>query len=1105
MRLPARLIALAILATVSPAPGHARTLALPVRDPRASGLEAPCYTAEKLELRLQPAAAAAARGARVALPAGIAAGRVAFGLLGVPGVDQAAAALGAWFEPEFRGERPPADARATDFTAYYLVHLPPGGSLTAALDRFAACAEVASVDPIAILPVEIVPNDSLWPRQYWHYQPSRHDIHSPEAWDVTTGDSAIVVGVIDTGVMPYHPDLQGQMWSNPAEVAGAPGVDDDGNGFVDDTWGWDFVDHPSGTTGIIPGEDTVDQDPDPNDFAGHGTFVAGVLGAHGNNGIGPAGMAWHVRIMPLRIGWSTYSNPLGQVDMSYAAQALRYAARMHANIVNCSFATLNTNGLYDAAAAAIKAGVVIIAAAGNNGSPHDLAERADVIAVAATDQTDAIALYSNTGDFVDLAAPGTFFFSTYIQRPGSDSLGLRQPDYSTVLTALSGTSFSSPLVAGAVALVQSLRRARGERLLSPMGALFRMSETADDISAENPSVAGYGSGRLNVYRALTDPPRSLAWPGGARTVGPAVAFDTNGRTAAAWLTSAQQLLIADPATGDTLALTPLPYAPARQLAGARMGGGVGFELFAGSSNGRMMGFDSTGAQLPGFPVSGPTGITPSLDGGPALADVDGDGVRDIVCGGEDGQLWAWNTSGARLANFPVAISALGISAPVACADLDGAPGAEIVAVTREGDLHVVGGDGNELPGFPVTVGGTPFAPAIAWAGDSARIVVASLDTLRVFDVAGNVRAQRALAGNVTQDPALGDLDGDGADDIVVATAAADLEAYSLAGAPLQGWPRPLPLAATGAPVLGHLAGRAAADALVMTGIGLVGLDGGGQRLTAFPKADGAGLAPALLELDGDGATEVLAGTGADSSLVVYDAGPRSWNTTPQPWPTARGDMARTGARPRDALPPAAVTDLASGAITPTSVALTWTAPGDDGMLGRATAYELRETTFKGFAGSATQGTVIGGVAPPDTAGSPQSAIVHGLAPNTTVYFWLRARDDAGNVSACSNVVGLTTPDRGPPLPPEFALSAPSPAGAAPVALAWRVRAGDRGELSIYDVTGRRLQRFAVGPASHGEQQWNGRDAGGHAVPAGVYFARLACGSLHLQTRVVLLP
>src|SRR6185503_7530744 len=199
------------------------------RVPGVSGAVAgPAYRGDLIELRLAPGFSrmAAARTAGLA--------RVS--ALGLARVDGLAARLGgAWFEPLFPGETaPPAGSDEPDFTSFYVVHLPPGVALAEAIEQFAGLAEVVSADPIAILPVDAFPNDSLWSVSSWFYQPgSRRDIHAPEAWDVTTGDTAVVVAILDTGVVPYHPDLggtvaglPGQIWTNWAEAGGVAGVDD---------------------------------------------------------------------------------------------------------------------------------------------------------------------------------------------------------------------------------------------------------------------------------------------------------------------------------------------------------------------------------------------------------------------------------------------------------------------------------------------------------------------------------------------------------------------------------------------------------------------------------------------------------------------------------------------------------------------------------------------------------------------------------------------------------------------------------------------------------------------------------------------------------------
>ena len=158
-----------------------------------------------------------------------------------------------------------------------------------------------------------------------HRADGRHpdaDIDAPEAWNVFTGSAATVVAVIDTGVDYTHPDLAANMWVNPGEIPGN-GIDDDGNGFVDDVHGYDFVNN----------------DGDPMDDHGHGTHVAGTIGAVGNNGMGVTGVNWHVRIMALK-----FLDARGTGTVANAIRALDYAVANGATVSNNSYG----GGGYDA-------------------------------------------------------------------------------------------------------------------------------------------------------------------------------------------------------------------------------------------------------------------------------------------------------------------------------------------------------------------------------------------------------------------------------------------------------------------------------------------------------------------------------------------------------------------------------------------------------------------------------------------------------------------------------------------------------------------------------------------------------------------------------------
>jgi subtilisin family serine protease len=256
------------------------------------------------------------------------------------------------------------------------------------------------------------------------------DVNAPEAWNTYTGDANFTVAIIDTGTQYSHPDLAANIWTNPGEIAGN-GIDDDGDGYVDDTRGWDFF--------------SIDNNPD--DTNGHGTHTAGTVGAVGNNGIGVAGVNWSCKLVPLR-----FIGPSGGFT-SDAILAVNYCRTKNIKVSNNSWGGGGfSQGLYDAINAAKSVGHIFCAAAGNAGTNNDTSpfypaayNLDNLIAVAATDNNDARASFSNYGaSSVDLGAPGVNVLSTY---------------FGSQYAYLSGTSMATPHVAGGVALVYALNPA----------------------------------------------------------------------------------------------------------------------------------------------------------------------------------------------------------------------------------------------------------------------------------------------------------------------------------------------------------------------------------------------------------------------------------------------------------------------------------------------------------------------------------------------------------------------------------------------------------------------------------------------------------------------
>lgn len=371
-----------------------------------------------------------------------------------------------------------------------------------------ALNEVKSIDyavPNGVLKVGALPNDPEFPRQDGLRNTGQTggvagaDIRAEKAWDITKGSRGVRVAITDTGADYLHPDLAANIWQNPGEVGidsqgrdkSKNGVDDDNNGYVDDFHGWDFVNN----------------DNDPMDDHGHGTHVAGTIGAVSNNGIGITGLNWQVGIVPLK-----FLSADGGGDEASAIKAIEYAATMGIPIVNASWGGFGYNqALKDAIEAAGKKGVLFVTAAGNNGYDNDTIntfpanfDLDNLISVAAIDRNDQKASFSNFGSTkVHIAAPGV----------NSLSLGISDNGRDAPLVVMDGTSMAAPYVAGAAALVKSAFPQAGlgeikKRLLYGADALTKLLQPnfsqdmfrPDQWPVDSPLVKG--GRRLNLLRSL---------------------------------------------------------------------------------------------------------------------------------------------------------------------------------------------------------------------------------------------------------------------------------------------------------------------------------------------------------------------------------------------------------------------------------------------------------------------------------------------------------------------------------------------------------------------------------------------------------------------------
>jgi len=385
-----------------------------------------------------------------------------------------------------RLKRAPKGANVPELDRIYTIEvdLEAGQSLEEVVAAYNSDPDVEYAELNYRVSICQTPNDPLYPIQWslnntgqiypesgrYNSPPGTPDcdIDGPEAWDIHTGNPEIVVAVIDTGVDYTHRDIDDNMWVNTGEIGGND-IDDDGNGYVDDIYGWDFR----------------NGDSDPKDDHGHGTHCGGIIAAEGNNGLDTAGVCWDAKIMALK-----FLNSSGDGDTMDAVEAFYYAVENGADITSNSW---GGGGFLQSAQEAIdyaySQGVIMVVSAGNDNSSsaHYPAYYNHMISVAATNSNDAKASFSNYGDWVDIAAPGIDILSL---RASGTSIGTTYDDFTTVA---SGTSMACPHVSAACALVLSRY------------PLLTVEEVYDILLFETDPIQDgicHSDGRLNIQKAI---------------------------------------------------------------------------------------------------------------------------------------------------------------------------------------------------------------------------------------------------------------------------------------------------------------------------------------------------------------------------------------------------------------------------------------------------------------------------------------------------------------------------------------------------------------------------------------------------------------------------
>jgi hypothetical protein len=964
----------------------------------------------------------------------------------------------------------------------YVFHVAPGADVLMAQNGFKNAQYIENSD-LYDIPRPLYDPDDPQRGSQWHLS----KIEAYSAWDIIRGDTTrhAIVSIVDSGVYWMHPDLAPNMWINePEDINGngtmddddINGLDDDGNGYIDDVIGWD-----NGANDNDPREETP--------F--HGTHVAGCASEATDNGIQGAGIGFSARVMA-----NKGANIYNQLTAVYPAMI--WATENGAHIINCSWGSPYYNGGNQTIINGIwESGVVVVAAAGNEANSQNFYPAAynNVLAVAATNSSDIKAGFSSYGDYVDVCAPGVGIFATWATGG---------------FIALQGTSMSSPITAGTCGL---LKAAFPDWTNADIVETIIL--TADNIDDLNPNYAGQlGSGRINAYAALAsmnnpnilpvDQTITLTVDDGDGVLNPGESFDLVVTLENIWadaidvsgtLRSNENFTVSDSVAsfgdinrGESADNSDDPYSVTVSPTASLGSLSLVLEVQAEDYEAEREIFIEVSLHQAGFPLE----ISGNVESSPLIFDFDQDGENELIFGANSNEVFAVEADGHPSPGWPIDVNHDVITGP-AVGDLAGNGSYQVVAVSKAGSIYAWNADGSSLPNFPVSLGGLVFSGALLVdldGDDDLEIAVGTFsdNSVHVLHHDGSEMDGWPVIGSGKWygSPSSGDVDGDGLPEILYAGFDSLVHAFNADGNHVDGFPVQLDDVSWPSVSVGDVDGDTEPEiAAVTSGGNLYLINHDGSIVDGFPMDFGTILRspPSMADIDGGGAPEIIFGgnnrmlhaIGADASEIPGFPIETGGAITGSP---VTGDI--TG----DGLPEV---------LIGTSDGFLYGFESDGNVLAN---FPIEGPTTGQILGSAALGDLDGDgdmeiAAGMSGAGLNLMVIDYKADASVADLIWPNFGKDIWRSGNYSDVV--TSVEDQPMQPQSFGLAQnyPNPFNAT-TTIRFSLKSDGEATLSVYDLLGRRINTLKSGRLSAGTHSiaWNGKNEAGNEVASGVYFYRL---------------